>query len=343
MPVQGPASFFGGLPYWLKVINARWKRAGAIAALRREQQAEERRLEEILRDLGKRARALRLEAPFLEQPMVELQGLEAQRGHTEGAKAELAARLSGEKARLTETTAECQARIDEAQAQVKLLQASLKERQDERRAVRQRLAELERQIKLETGQRDRRRAAASKAKTAEQRQDLEQAAAELAMKIGDREREREAVQAEVAALDTPIAELQAELDGWRGRLATAQKDLAAARQELARREREIATEDRRLSLELAQRERALAEKFLELGKLLDSNRIQSAELEELYGRIGETRGGIEQRSAQAARLEEERRSYDPRAVKNGKIVFLSGLGLLIAVMVTLIILFAVVF
>jgi chromosome segregation ATPase len=342
MPAHGPAGFFAGLPYWYKVIRARMKRSSVIGALKREQQAEERKLEDAVRDLGKRARELTLGLPILELPMSELTALEGERGQLDGAKSELATQLAAEKARFDEAAAECKVRIDEAQAQVQQLQGQLKERQDEQRAVKQRLAELERQIKLETGQRDRRRAEAGKAKAPEQRQDLEQAAAEVAIAIGDHEKQREAAQAEAASLDPPIAELQNELNEGRNRLAVAEKDLATARQALAAREKELGTQEQKLSGDLAQREQAIASKFLEIGKILDGQRSPHGELAPLYAPIDKTRLGIDQRGAQAAQLEQERDRYDRRAVKKGKIVFFSGLGLFVGLIVFLIILFTVI-
>jgi hypothetical protein len=342
MPAHGPAGFFAGLPYWYKVIRARMKRSSVVAALKREQQAEERKLEECLRDLGKRARELSLGLPILELPFSELTALEGERGQLDGAKAELGTQLAAEKARFDEAGAECKVRIDEAQAQVQQLQGQLKERQDELRAVKQRLAELERQVKLETGQRDRRRAEAAKAKAPEQRQDLEQAAAEVAITIGDHEKQREAAQAEAASLDPPIAELQNELNEWRNRLVAGEKDLATARQALTAREKELGAQEQKLSGDLAQREQTIAAKFLEIGKILDGQRSPHRELAELYDRVDKTRLGIEQRGAQAARLEQDRDRYDRRAVKHGKIVFFSGLGLVVALIVFLIILFTVI-
>ncbi|MFZ5785480.1 MAG: hypothetical protein ACOY3Y_03460, partial [Acidobacteriota bacterium] len=82
MPSDGPPGFFGGLPYWFSVIGARMKRGSVINLFRREIASEGKRLEEFLRDLGKRARELSLSAPPIDAEMQALLALEAQRDQT---------------------------------------------------------------------------------------------------------------------------------------------------------------------------------------------------------------------------------------------------------------------
>ncbi len=343
MPIEGPAGFFGGLPYVFKVLGARMKRSSVIGAFRREIAVEEKRVGEILRDLGKRARELELRSPALDPVMEQLHALEAQRAQTESGKGALAERLQGEEQSSQERSAECEARIGVAQEHVAALQAALGQRNEELRTARQKLATLDQALKTQVAQRDRRRVEASKAKSPQQREDLEQSAAELALQIGDQERKREAAAAEVGSLEPPIAELSTQLADWRGKLAAAQRDLAAVKQTLAAAKREVGAEDRKLSLEVARLEKEIVDKFLELGHLLDADRVRRPELEELYGRIDEARTGVEAREAQIAQLESERQSFDRRAAKNGKIILLSAACLVVAVVVTLIILFAFVF
>ena len=69
MPVEGPVALFSCLPYWFKVVTARLKRGGVIRSFRREMLVEQRKLDEILRDLGKRAREVELQHPPVDAAM----------------------------------------------------------------------------------------------------------------------------------------------------------------------------------------------------------------------------------------------------------------------------------
>ena len=221
MPVEAPPGFFGGLPYVFKVWGARRRRASVIRAFKREIAVEERKLDEILRDLGKRVRELNLSYGPLDAELQALHSLEQQRGEAESGKVELQARLKAEEEQFAKSDADCQARIQSAQEQVNTLQAALNEKMAEQRQVRAELAQHDKQLKTLTAQRDARRGQAAKAKD-DQREGLEQAAAELAVQIGVVERERETVAAQAASLEAPIAELSANLTTWRTNLQTAQ-------------------------------------------------------------------------------------------------------------------------
>jgi predicted nucleic acid-binding Zn-ribbon protein len=343
MPTEAPAGFFSGLPYLFKVMGARRKRAAVIRTFKREITTEERKLDEILRDLGKRVRELQLQHGPIEAEMAALLQLEGQRGVAEQGKSELGDRLKQDEERFAAAESECQGRIQAAQGEVDKLQAALNERTAEQRGVKTQLAEHDKQLKQLTGQRDSRTAQATKAKDDAQREGLEQSAAELAVQIGDLERQRETIAAQVAALDAPVAELTATLTTWRGNLQAAQKDLATAKQALATSKREIGTEERKAGVELTRLEKEIAQKFLDVGRVLDGSRVANPAFEELYGRIDETRGAIQTRQAQISQLEAERDSYDHTSAKHGKIMILSIAGFIVAVTITLIILFVFVF
>jgi len=339
MPVEAPPGFFGGLPYLFKVWGARRRRASVIRAFQREITVEERKLDEILRDLGKRTRELNLSYGPLDPELQALHSLEEQRGVAESGKSELQGRLKAEEEQFAKSGEDCQARIQAAQEQVNTLQATLNEKMTEQRRVKAELAQHDKELKTLTGQRDAKRGQAPKAKD-EQRENLEREAAELAVQIGDVERERETIAAQAAALEAPIAELTANLTTWRTNLQTAQKELAAAKQALATAKREIGGEERKKGLEIAQVEKQVAQKFLDIGRVLESTRLDKPEFQELYGRVDETRTAMRTRQQQISQLEGERDAYDRQAAKNGKILLLVGAGLVIAVVATLVILFA---
>jgi hypothetical protein len=343
MPSDGPPGFFGGLPYWFSVIGARMKRGSVINLFRREIASEGKRLEEFLRDLGKRARELSLSAPPIDAEMQALLALEAQRDQTRAGNAELEAKLKAEEEAFNQQNQGISDRITAAQAKVNELGQTLKEQTGALTTAKTQLAAVDKELKTLAGQRDARRNEATKAKDPDKKQDLEQAAAEIAVAVGDKERGRELAAAEVAAAEAPVAETTATLTDWRGKLQAAQRELAEAKAALAAKQKETQGEQRKQAAELTRQEKEIAQKFLDLGRLLDGGRVPRPELAELYGRIDETRAGVADRERQIAELEAERDAFDRIGTRNGKILFFSILGLIVAIIVTLVILFTFVF
>ena len=339
MPTASRGGFFSNLSYFLAVTDARLKRSGVIRMFRRETKAESHKLDEVLRDLGKLARTLELDFAPLNASMEVLHARENERAAAETAKAELAKQTAEEEEKFARIEADCSERINEAQDQIPSAQMPLREQREQMRALSASLAQQDKSLKTLIAERDKKRILATKTRDPDQRQDTEQAAAELALQIGDSEKERENTAQEINERAGPIAELEATLNEWRGRLQTAQKELAAARLALSNAKRELGAQSRKKDLEIVSLERAIAQTYLDMGKILQENRAVHSSLDELYGRIDEIKLGMKLREELIARLEMEREYYDHAATKQGKTLLLAVAGLVLAAIITLIIVF----
>jgi len=160
--------------------------------------------------------------------------------------------------------------------------------------------------------------------------------------IEEMEQQRGSLDAQSRQLEEPIAELTGQLADARTRNQEAQQELNAARQELATVKRNLGVESQKKGQEMTRIDREMAQKFLEIGRLLDTDRVQLPELEELFGRIDEARMGLQVREESVAALESEREAYDRAAAKKGMILAISIAGTALLVIIGLIILFTVV-
>jgi chromosome segregation ATPase len=351
MPTEGPVSFVGGLGYLYKVLMAKMARASVISAFRREVMVEQRKLDEILRDLGKRAREVELQHDPIAEEMGNLRALEAQRAETESGSAALSGQLEEAEAKFASVEQDCNNRIAAAQEQISTTQTTLNEKNNELKAVRTRIAGHDKELGGLSGSLRSKTAAAAKAQDEAKQQALEQEAVDLSAKIAEIDELKQAAMAEATALEGPVTELTATLADGRTRLQGAQQELAAARQELAMAKRALGVQEQQKGQELTRLDREMAQKFLDIGRLLETNRVgvpggfrgaAHPAFEELYGRIDDCQGGIRHREDQINTLEGERNTYDRRAFKNGLIIVLAAGGFLVLVIATLVILFGVV-
>lgn len=342
MPTEGPVGLFGCLPYWFAVLGARLKRSGVISAFRRESADEQRRLEEILRDLGRQARKVELQHPPVDPVMSQLRQLESQRAGVESANAGITGQLKEAEATFERVSTDCNGRIQAAQQELASTQAALNEKNNGLRGVKAQIAQVDRELGRLASALRAKTAQGAKAPDAAKQQSLEQEAEALTSQIEQLEGQRATLEAQAGQVEAPVAELTAQLADIRGRLQTAQQELAAARQQLAGTKRSLGAEGAKAGQELTRLDREMAQQFLEIGRLLETQRIAHPDFEELFGRIDEakqTLGGHEQ---QIAALESERESYDRNAAKKGLILLLSAVGLVLVLAVGLIILFTVV-
>jgi chromosome segregation ATPase len=343
MPAVGPSGFIGGLPYFFNVFLSKLVRSVVISKFLGEIKVEQRKLDEILRDLGKQAKEIGLSHAPIDTEMGNLHALEEQRSGMEVGNAEISGQLQQAEATCEAATKDCEARIAAAQEQINTTQAALNQKNTELKTARGALAQQDKQLNGFSATLRSKTAAAAKSQDQAKQQALEQEAVDLSAKIAELEQQKATTGAEVAAVEGPVTELTATLVDNRTRLQEAQKELAAARQELAQTKQSLGAEERQKGQELQRLDRELAQKFLDIGRLLETNRAVNPAFEELYGRIDEAQTGIRTQEESITQLQADREAYDHKAFKNGMIIFLGLAGFVVLAMLTLIILFSFVF
>jgi chromosome segregation ATPase len=343
MPVEGPIALFSCLPYWFSVFSARMKRAGIIRRFQSEVQQEQRKLDEILRDLGKRAREIELQHPPLEAVMAALRQLEGERAQLEADTSGLTSELEAAQKKFDSISEDCNGRITAAQQEASETQTALNEKNGELRSLKAQVGQIDKELSRLAGALRSKTAQGAKAQDAEKQAALEQEAVNLQAQIEEQEKKRGEVEAKVSEVEGPVGELTARLTDARGRIQEAQKELAAARQELAGTKQKLGVEEQRKGQEMTRLDQAMAQNFLEIGQLLEKDRVQNPSLEELFGRIDETKNGLQDRETHVAALSAERDNYDRAAAQKGLILLLSGVGLVFLVILALILLVVFVF
>jgi predicted nucleic acid-binding Zn-ribbon protein len=298
IPVQGPLGFFGGLPYFFKVTKARFQRSIAIRTLKREINQEQRQLDEILRDLGKKARDVELDHPPLQQEMEHLRSLEDRRSESEAGNVELTEQQNQADQTFENVAKDCNQRLQAAQEEITTSQAQLNEKSGQLRALKSQLAQQQRQLQSLSSSLRSKTTQAAKAAQPDKQEALQQEAVELSAKMEQLEQQNTAAEAEIAQLQGPVDELTGALTDARQRLQQARQELAAAQQELNRTKGNI----------------------------------------KLHGQINQAQDGIGKREQQTIDLEHQRESYDRAGMKNGMIIAGSIAGLVLILVVILIIL-----
>lgn len=343
MPLEGPVALFSCLPYWINVVLARFKRGGVVRSFRREISAEQRKLDEILRDLGKQAREIQLAHPPIDGAMGSLHELEAQRAQLESDSAGINQQQEQQEQQFQQVSQDAGERGRVAQEQATAAQTTLNEKNTEIRGLTGQMAQLDKELSKLAGLLRSKTTQGAKTQDAGQQQALEQECVSLTGQIQDLEQKRQAIEGQAHQLEEPVAELAGHLADARTRQQEAQKELGTARQELAAAKRTLGAEEQKKGQEMTRLDREMSQKFLEIGRLLDTERVQRAELEELHGRIDEAKDGLRDREERIAALESERDAYDRTAAKKGMILFLSIVGTVVVLVLVLIILFVFVF
>ncbi|HMG52784.1 MAG TPA: hypothetical protein VK601_04875, partial [Kofleriaceae bacterium] len=155
---------------------------------------------------------------------------------------------------------------------------------------------------------------AGSAEQGDSRQELRRGAEQHRREAAALEPERQDVDRRLAGIERPIGE------------ATAKLDAAKA---------ELDAEQKRKPREMAQAEGEIARRLVTLGTLVNLNRIEDPQFEELYHRIDRLRGAITARTTEIERLTAEREAYDRGNLARGLATIGGAILLFIALIVIL--------
>src|SRR5204863_1320547 len=165
------------------------------------------------------------------------------------------------------------------------------------------------------------------------RADLRRGAEQHRREAAALEPERQDVDRRLGAIERPIGEATAKLDAAKAELDAAKRSLGDAREGHTHRLDELDAEQKRKSREMAQAESEIARRLVTLGTLVNLNRIEDPQFEELYQRIDRLRGAITARTTEIERLTAEREAYDRGNLARG----LAAIGGAILVFIALIV------
>ena len=340
LPVpQVPTSgILNEIRYAVTFTRARWQRRAVIRALQIEIEDSTAALDELLGALGQRARELRVGGRSLTTENAALDEAERRRDQVDQERAGLRNRQAEENQAFAEHEAEQQTRVTAAEADLGRAQQELNSLEAQRRGMRDKRKDIERQQKGCIKSAEEREAQAAKADTDDARADLLRAAEELRREALALDPERAAMDQRLAEIDEPIAQASAKVEALRAALDAVRRDLQDARDGHRHRLAELEAEHGRRNRELSQAQAEIQRRTVTLGMLINLHRVDRPEFEDLYARIDRLRGAIGVRTTEIERLTAERDGYDRRSLTRGYValgVGSTGLLVLLVILIAL--------
>jgi hypothetical protein len=323
--------------YTLRFARARWQRRAAIKLLGADIKKDTDALDQVLGALGAVARTAKVDGRVFFGENAAINSAEdrvAQLGREHN---DVEARKAEENSKFVDVERERNTKLGEAERMVDEVQKELAGLEAQRRGLRDKRKDLERRQKayLKAAEDlDRQTGGVEQGDSRpEARQELRRSAEQNRREAAAIEPERQDVDRRLAAIERPIGEATAKLDAAKAELDAAKRSLSDAREGHTHRLDELDAEQKRKGREIAQAEGEIARRLVTLGTLVNLNRIEDPQFEELYQRIDRLRGAITARTTEIERLTAEREAYDRGTLVRG----LATLGGAILVFIVLIV------
>jgi chromosome segregation ATPase len=319
----------------VRFARARWQRRGAIRVLGADIKKDTDALDQVLGALGAAARAAKVDGRVFSGENAAITTAEEHAAQMAREHHDVDTRKLEENARFVEVERERNTKLGEAERMVDEVGKELAQLETQRRGLRDARKELERRQKAYLKAAEDSEKQASATELGDQRQDLRRSAEQHRREAAALEPERQEADRGLAATERPIAEASARLDAAKAELDAAKGSLADAREGHTHRLAELDAEQKRKTREIAEAEAEIARRLVTLGTLVNLNRIEDAQLDELYQRIDRLRGAITARTTEIEKLTAEREAYDRGTLTRGVAVIGGAILLFITLLVIL--------
>ena len=332
VPEQG---LYHAARYAVRFWRARWQRRGAIKQLHGEINQDTESLDQVLGALGRVARTARVDGRVFSAENAAITAAEQRVDALTAEHGDVDARKGDEHSKFADIERERVTKLGEAERLVDEAQKELTHLEGQRRALRDKRKELDRRQKAYLkGAEDSERQAGN-AQTTDTRAELRRAAEQHRKEAALLEPERQDVDRRLASLERPIGEAVARVDAAKAELDAAKGSLADAREGHTHRLAELDAEQKRKARDIALAESEIQRRLVTLGTLVNLNRIEDPQFDELYARIDRLRGAITARTTEIEKLTAEREAYDRGTLVRG-VATIGGAGVaLIALIVIL--------
>jgi predicted nucleic acid-binding Zn-ribbon protein len=312
------------------------KKRAEIARLRKQSVAEQRKLDGVLSQLGRQARAVDLPLPALADEMRAAKTLEAEREAARGRIAELEKQRSAAEEQFRGVEAEKQSAIAAVDAGVAQLSDELAAKVSERAGHRAAMSRIESQLATLSRTVQSKEAGAVKAADPAEQGALRGEVDALRAQIGALEPEQEKLSRKASELEQPIADLETRLAAARDNASGQRRELGEAarlhKEATAQLHGQIDAEAQRAT----QSERELSLKFATLGTLLSLHRVDHPAFQPLYQELDAIKATIGELDSTIAALESQLKGYDRGQLQKG-VVVIGVAVLLVIVLVAMIV------
>ncbi|HUJ63395.1 MAG TPA: hypothetical protein VLX92_33080 [Kofleriaceae bacterium] len=313
--------------------RARWQRRGAIRQLGVEIKQDTEALDQVLGALGGAARGARVQGRVFSAENAAISAAEERIGALQKDHGEVEGRKAEENSKFVDVERERNDKLSEAERQVDEGQRELANLEGQRRGLRDARKTLERRQKAYLKSAEDHDRQAGSAQMGDQRQEMRRAAEGHRKEAAALEPERQDIDRKLAALERPISEATAKLDAAKAELDAAKRSLNDVREGHTHRLAELDAEQKRKSREISLAESEIQRRLVTLGTLVNLNRIEDPQFDELYQRIDRLRGAITARTTEIEKLTAEREAYDRGTLVRGVATIGGAFVLLIALIV----------
>jgi chromosome segregation ATPase len=336
MPDVPEAGVLAYARYMVHSVRAWFDRKGAMKTLREEINRDVANLDTIFGLLGRAAREAKLDSRALADENTQIDLTEKRRDAAERALGDLKGKLAEENSKFESVEKGLSATLATCEETVKKTAAELDRVEGERRALRDRKKEVERQQRTYLKSAEDREAHVSKAALPDQKEALRKSAEDLRRDAKKLEPERVELDKKLAALEAPAKEAAARYEAARSDLDNTRRALGDARAGHDHRLQELEDQKGHQSREAAQAEAEIGRRMITLGTLLNLNRVEHETFTNLYARIDSLRASIAAREGDIELLKGEQTQYDKGALVRGGAVLGGGVVLLITLICVLI-------
>ena len=319
--------------YVIGLVRGVIARRSAVKTLHEQIRVDTTALDTVLGALGRAVRDLRIDNRALEVENQAIDEAERKRTQFSAEAVDLSSRLAEETKRFADIEADREGKLRESEAAHARAEEELETLEAQRRSLRDKRKQLERQQKAYVKSAEEREDEAAKMPMGDSRAQVRRAAEDLRRDAAGLDPERQDLDRRLSALDKPASQAQAKVEALRGELESMRRGLTDVREGHRQRLGELEAQQGSKGREAVQADGEVARRLVTLGTIVNLNRIERPEFDELYRRVDELRGAIASRTSHIDRLNTERETYDRGALIRGAVV----LGLVVVLLITAIV------
>lgn len=303
--------------YAIAFVRGVWQRRAAVKTLNEQIRVDTSALDGLLGALGRTARQLRLSNRTLAAENQAIDEAEKRRTQAEVDSDELSRRLDEENQRFAEQEQDRESKLAEAEQALAKADKELDALEAQRRSLRDKRKTVERQQRAYLKTAEDREGEAGKAPIEDDRMQLQRAGEDLRREAAALDPERQDLDRRLAALEKPVSQAAAKVEALRGEQESIRRTLHDLREGHRHRLSEIEAEQGKKGRDVTTAEAEIGRRLVTLGTLLNLNRIERPEFDELYARIDQLRTAIGTRTQEIDRLVAERGLVDRGALMRG--------------------------
>jgi hypothetical protein len=336
MPEVPDTGLVASAKYTIGFLRGILQRRAAVKSLHEQIRVDTSALDTLLGALGRAVRDLRIDTRATRGENEAIDAAERRKQQALLDSQEVGGRLAEENQRFADLEKERADKLAETEAALVKAEEELEQFEAQRRSLREKRKQIERQQKAYVKAAEDHEEQAGKQAMGDTRSQLRRSAEELRREAASLDPERQDIERRLSAVEKPVSQASARVETFRGELESTRRSLTDAREGHRQRFSELEAQHGSKGREVTEAEAEVARRLVTLGTLVNLNRIERPEFDELYGRIDMLRNAIGSRTQHIDRLNAEREAADRGALVRGAMVLAAGVVVLLTAVVVLI-------